>query len=480
MAEVLRLLTDDETKTFFRLLSRVRAKSKRNILRTQYFEAKKKLDKVGFSIPPHMHDFAAVIGWANKTVRVPARRIRPDGFTLPRESELLSDIEEIFEDNYLAAVERMAIEASLQHSVSFIFVSPGEPELGEPEVIVAARSALEATAEVDERTNRVQRALEIVNKRKMLVYLPGLTLRVESIEGKWWVTAEYVGIPNHVPCTPYVWGRSLERPFGSSRITRPVMDFTDMAVRTMLRQEVNAEFYSGPQRALLGADEAHFTNSKGERISPLDALIGGIWALPDTYDEEEGKLVRPDLTQLAQATMQPHTDMLRTVGMMFSGESSIPLGYLGLTQDNPPSADAIRASEADLVSVVEAELPSIGVARIDLARNVLAVKHGEFTPGMASELKGLRAHFADAGTPTRSAQADAGLKFTQAFPWAAESEVALEYYGLNKTQITRLTADRKKQVTGQRLDALVAASRQVPAAAANEAAPTDPQQPEVV
>ncbi|CAH0233722.1 hypothetical protein SRABI26_02718 [Arthrobacter sp. Bi26] len=455
----MRLLTDDETKTFFRLLSKVRAKSKRNRLRTQYFEAKKKLDKIGFSIPPHMHDFAAVIGWANKTVRVPARRIRPDGFTLPRESELLSDIEDIFEDNYLAAVERMAIEASLQYSVSFLFVTPGDASLGEPEVIVAARSALEATAEVDERTNRVLRALEIVNKRKMLLYLPGLTLRIESLESKWFVTAEYDGVPNHVPCTPYIWGRSLDRPFGSSRITRPVMDFTDMAVRTMLRQEGNAEFYSSPQRALMGADEAHFTDAKGNRISPLDALLGGIWALPDTFDEEEGKLVRPDLKQLAQATMQPHTDMLKTIAMMFSGESSIPVGYLGIIQDNPSSADAIRANEADLVSVVEAELPSIGVARLDLARNVLAVKHGEFTPGMASELKGLRAHFADAGTPTRSAQADAGLKFTQAFPWAADSEVALEYYGMNKTQITRLMAARKLQQNGQRLDALVAAAK---------------------
>ena len=60
----------------------------------------------------------------------------------------------------------------------------------------------------------------------------------------------------------------------------------------MLRQEVTAEFFSAPQRALLGADEAHFTGPDGKRISPLEALIGGMWALPDVFDEDEQKLVR--------------------------------------------------------------------------------------------------------------------------------------------------------------------------------------------
>lgn len=455
--DVIRDLTDAEMTVFSRMRQTIGSKAQRNRLRTSYVEAKKRLDKIGFSIPPHMVDFQTPLGWAQKAVKTPANRIRPDGFTLPRESSLMDDIQDVFEDNYLATVERMAIESSLEHSVSFIFATPGDVDAGEPDVVVAARSALEATAEVDARTNRVQCALEIVSKKKALLYLPGVTLRLEN-DGRWRVTKEYRGVAGLVPCTPYVWGRSLKRPFGHSRITRPLMGFIDNGVRTMLRQEVTAEFFSAPQRALMGADEAHFTGPDGKRISPLDALMGGMWALPDVWDDDEGKLVRPDLKQLQQASQQPHSEQLRTIGLMVSSETSIPVAYLGIIHDNPSSADAILAMESDMVAMIEGELPSIGLSRVNLARNVLAVKHGELTPAMRNDLRGLESHFRNPGTPTRAARADSALKYSQTFP-NGDPEVAMEEYGLTKSQISRNLEYAKRQQAGTRLDALLTASR---------------------
>lgn len=456
--DIVRDLTEAEASAFSRMRQTIGAKSRRNRLRTQYVEAKKRLDKVGFSIPPHMVDFQTPLGWAYKAVKTPANRVRPDGFTLPRESSLMDDIEEAFEDNYLAAVERMAVESSLEHSVSFVFVTPGDVDAGEPEVVVAARSALEATAEVDARTNRVLRALELVSKKKVLLYLPGVTLRLENNGGRWLVTKEYRGVPNLVPCTPYIWGRSLQRPFGHSRVTRPLMGYIDNGVRTMLRQEVSAEFFSAPQRALLGADEAHFTGPKGERISPLDAIMGAVWALPDVWDDEEGKLVRPDIKQLQQASMQPHSEQLRTIGLMVASETSIPVAYLGIIHDNPSSADAILAMESDMVAMIENELPSIGISRVDLARNVLAVKHGVLTPAMRQELRGLQSHFRNPGTPTRAARADSALKYSQTFP-NGDPEVAMEEYGLTKAQIARNLEYAKRAGASSLVRELVASAQ---------------------
>ncbi|QCB97127.1 phage portal protein [Arthrobacter sp. PAMC25564] len=461
--DILRKLSFDESAAFYRMLSTIRRKGSRNNLRAAYVEDKKRLDRIGFSVPPHMIDFQTPIGWASKGIKVPASRIRPDGFTLPRPSTLLDEISATFEDNYLSAVERMAIESSLQHSVAFVFVTPGDTTLGEPDVIVAARTALEATAEVDARTNRVTLALEMVTPLKALLYVPGLTLRVESGRDGWMVTSEIPNASGLIPCIPYIWGWSLSRPFGRSRVTRPLMGYIDKGVRTMLRQEVTAEFFSAPQRALLGADEAHFTGPDGKRISPLDALMGGLWALPDVFDEDEQKLVRPDLKQLQQASMQPHSEMMRTIGLMVSSELSIPVGYLGIIHDNPSSADAILASESDMIAMVEHEVDlGYKIAHEKLARTVLAVKYGGVTDAMAAELRGLSAHFANAGTPTRAARADAALKYTTAFP-NGDPEVAMEEYGLSKSQIERNLAYVKRAQAGQRLDALVAASKASPA-----------------
>ncbi len=457
MADVNRELTEEESKAFSRMLQTIRTKRQRNLLRSSYHDANKRLDKMGFSIPPHMQDFASALGWPNKAVKVPARRWKPEGFTLARPSNLLGQVEEVMHQPHIVSLEIQAAEASMEHSTSFIFVSPGDTDAGEPKVIVTARTALEATCEVDGRTFRTTAALELISRQKFLLYVPGKTLRLEMGERQYRVTAEYRGIGDLVMCTPYVWGRSLERPFGYSRISRPLMGFTDQGIRTMLRQEVNAEFYGAPQRALMGADEAHFRDAKGKRITPLDALIGGVWALPDTRDDETGDLVRPELKQLVQATMQPHGDMLRTIAMQVSSETSIPVGYLGVIHDNPSSADAIRASESDLVSVIEAELPNYGASRAQVARHVAAVLSDEWTASMEVELRNLQAQFRDPGTATTAQQADAGLKYTQAFPMG-DPEVAMKRFGLTRQEIEQNLAYMKKTGAVQTvMDALRAA-----------------------
>lgn len=462
MAEAInRSLTPEESKVFQRLLQTVRVKSRRNELRTSYRDSKKRLDKVGFSIPPHMHDFQNVIGWADKAVKTPARRIKPDGFTLPRPSTLLEQIEETMASQYIANVERMAVEASLLHSVSFVFTSVGDATLGEPKAVVVARTALEATCEINPRTFKTTFALEVIGFKKFLLYIPGQVLTIELEKGEYKVKRQSNGIPGKVMCTPYIWGRSLERMFGCSRVSRPLMGYIDAGVRTMLRQEVNAEFYGAPQRALLGAEREHFENAKGERIDPLEALIGGIWALPSTRDEETGDLVKPSLEQFAQATFTPHSEMLKSIALQVSSETSIPVGYLGVIHDNPTSADAIRASEADLISVVEAELPSYGAARVDVAHNVAAVLNGEWTEAMENDLRGLQSHFRDPGTSTKAEQADAGLKYTQTFP-DGDPEVAMERYGLSKLEIDRNLAYMKKQRAARSTADLLLASQPTP------------------
>lgn len=454
-----RPLTDVEDKSFRVMLRTIRQKTSRNVLRAKYIDDKKRLDRIGFSVPPSMVDFQTPIGWAYKGIVTPASRIRPDGFTLPRSSKLLDTVNETFEDNFLNSVERMAIESSLHHGVAFVFVTPGDESTGDPKVVTAARTALEATAVVDARTNRVLAALELNSRVEALLYMPGLTLKIELLNRKWMVTAKYVGIQNFVPCIPYIWGWSLSRPMGRSRVTRPLMGHIDKGVRTLLRQEVTAEFFSAPQRVLLGAEEEHFTDKDGKRVSPLDALIGGLWALPNTRDEETGDLVKPVLEQLQQASMQPHSEQLRTIGLMVSSELSMPVGYLGIIHDNPSSADAILASESDMVAMVEYQRDlSYGLAHENLARAIVAVSEGEMTDAMVTELRGLKSNFANAGTPTLAARADSALKYTQTFP-NGDPEVAMEMSGLTKSQIARNLAYAKGAAAGTRLDTLLAAAK---------------------
>ncbi|KIP51580.1 hypothetical protein [Leucobacter komagatae] len=130
-----RNLTDDELKTFNKLLNQLNQHKRRNKLRDRYGDSKKTLDQVGFSIPPHMASFQAVLGWPDKSCGVLTRRLRPRLFAVAGESTLLEDVNAHFGSASVQLVERMAIEAAARHGAAFVFTSKGDTSVGEPEVI---------------------------------------------------------------------------------------------------------------------------------------------------------------------------------------------------------------------------------------------------------------------------------------------------------------------------------------------------------
>ena len=441
-----RELDAKERSVFDALHRQINKASGRNHLRKNAYDAKNKLARVGFSVPPHMVDFQTPVGWAEKAVSVPAARIRPEGFRLDTSGSELDEITDVFGSRYVSRLIRGGIKSSLKHGPAFLFATKGAVDDGESEVVVAAKSALNATCIQDPRTGVVSSALELVGDNEAILYVPGLLLELGRGRNGWEVSAEFKQGHNVVACEPVIWDWDLDRPFGRSRITRPLLGQMERGVRTLLRQEVTAEFFSAPQRALLGAREEHFTDGDGNKIDIWKAITGGIWALPDTYDEDTDELVRAQLQQLQQASMQPHSEMFKSIAMQVSSDTSMPISYLGIQENQPPSEGAIRAMESDMLTLIEHQIElSYESAMLNFARKVLAVKRGVSFSQVEADTRGLSVRFMDPGTPTVSARSDSALKYVQAFP-TGDPEVAMELYGLTEAQIQRnLTYMRKQQ-----------------------------------
>lgn len=447
-------LTEGELTTFNRLRSTIEKKRARNRMRTRLYDAHKNVEQFGITIPPPMKKFATVLGWPAKAVDTPARRIRPDGFSIRQGSDLFEEVQNALAQPRPMAVEKLAIQSSLKHSCAFVFTTGSDSDDGE--VLLTAASALDASATVDPRTGNTLAALERFEGGWVL-YLPGKTISIERRNGKNIVTHRTERGHDRVTCTVYSWGKTIDRPFGRSRITRPLIGYTDIGVRILLRQESHAEFFSTPQRFALGARPDDFTDESGRVISAWEALIGGMLAMPDIPIEEEQqeKLRRVELGQFAQASMQPHSDHLKTIAMMVSSETSLPLNYLGIVQENPPSADAIRASEGDLVQIVEDELDWYRDSRANLARDVAAVLHGEWTPEMSKDLRGIRAEFRDPATPTKGAEGDWAIKMVSAFDWLKESEIMMRII-FGEHIARQMVEERRRNAGGGLLDRIIA------------------------
>lgn len=397
----MRELNEFERDAIQRLYGNILGYQRRNLLRTEYAEYEHGIERLGFSIPPQMQDFTMVLGWIRKACEVEGSRLIREGFTMPERSTLLDDLDDIFGEARMRQVERMAIDAAIRHGVSFVFTSRGDTSRGEPEILSVPRSALTASADVDPRSGVVLSALELLGGSRVNLYLPGRVLLCVRRPGAvaWLVEDEFLTGTNRVLCTPFVHSATLEKPLGESRITRPMMKITDGAVRTLLRQEVSAEFYSAPRLMALGGGAEMFEDGDGRVRTGWESIIGAVWGIPDEEDEMTGERHRVQIEQISQMSMQPHSDQYRLLAGVFSGESSIPVSYLGVVQDsNPTSADAIYASEADLIRLVKGQHLSLGMGADGLARDALTVLYGDLSDAAIRDLRGLTPRWQDPRT----------------------------------------------------------------------------------
>lgn len=135
---------------------------------------------------------------------------------------------------------------------------------------------------------------------------------------------------------PIINRPDAKRPFGHSRISRACMSLTQSALRTLKRSEVSAEFYSIPQKYIIGlSEDSEFNGRYATMASFLD--IG---------KDENGD--KPSVGQFQQQSMTPYTEQLKTIASIFAGETGLTLDDLGFSLSNPSSSESIKASHENL------------------------------------------------------------------------------------------------------------------------------------
>lgn len=410
-------LPESEEKILQRMYKTIVDRGDKNARRVRFSNAEERLEKLGFTIPSSMEDMQTALNWPQKAVEVFASRQIPQFFSIKdTASQLFSDLEDIYSDNNFNWLEPQIIESADLLGVAFVFTTLGDPDLGEPEVLITPKTALTATCLIDPRSRRVVAALELLEGKYVNFYRPGVTHYVKRTMSGWDVEETYENHHQRVLCTPYVHDASLTKPFGRSRLTNTVMDLTMGGVRTLLRQEVSAEFYQAPRLALLGADDAVFTDKHGNPIDPWDVLTGAVWAVPDVGIDDDPEvpeaLRRAQFERFPQMSMQPFSDQYRLIASAVSGATSIPLHYLGVVQDsNPTSAQAIEAMEVDLVNSVKAQNRSLSLGRRELALDVLTALNGDLPASALADLRSLVPRWGD--PRTRSVQEQSQFVATQ-------------------------------------------------------------------
>ena len=451
-------LSEEEQGTFDVLWNQLQAKAERNLLRASYYDGKRAIRQVGTVIPPQYYRLGMVLGWSAKAVDILARRCNLDRFVWPDGN--LEDLGErdIRESNHLLAEVSSGLISSLIHGTSFLVTTQGDQAAGEPPALIHAKDAMNATGEWNARRRRLDNLLSITSRddqgkpTSFALYLDGETITAVLDSDGWEI--ERSVHPWGVPADPLVYKPRVGRPFGTSRISRAVMSLHDQALRTVIRMEGHADVYSFPEMWLLGADENIFKNPDGTAKASWQIMLGRIKAIPD---DDDAATPRADVKQFSAASPQPHIDQLKQQAQLFSGETSIPLTSLGVSDmTNPTSADSYIASREDLIAEAEGATDDWAPPLRRTITRALAIANDldEVPPEWAS----IDTKWRSPLYLSRAAAADAGAKQLSAVPWLADTEVGLELLGLDEQQITRAMAD-KRRAAGRALIATLGANR---------------------
>lgn len=440
-------VSDDEQRLITRLLAQLDAKADRNRLRQAYYDMRHAVRLTGSVIPPQYWRLGIVLGWTGKSVDILARRCNLDGFVWPDGDLDSLGYRDVWDGNNLGSEVGQGTVSSLIHATGFVVNTVGDP--GEPAALVHFKDAMNATGDWNARTRRLDNLLSI-NARDdqgqpigLTLYLDGVTIvAVKDVSG-WSIDRQEH--PWGVPAEPLPYKPRVGRPFGSSRISRAMMGIQDAATRSAIRMEAHSDIYAIPDLWLLGAGESLFKNADGSTKAAWQVMMGRLKAIPDDENAVSDALARVDVKQFAASDPEPHLKALRQAAQFFSGEASIPLSSLGVSDmANPTSADSYIASREDLIAEAEGATddwsPYLRRAFVRALAMVNRVKVSDVPP----EWRSIDTKWRSPIYLSRAAQADAGMKQLTAAPWLADTEVGLELLGLSDQQIARAMADKRR------------------------------------
>lgn len=302
--------------------------------RYKYYEMKNGVDYFRTLIPPEFMYMSEVLGWCGKAVdsladRLCFREFENDNF----------DMNTIFRMNNSDILYDSGILGALIASCSFVYVSPDIDGFPRLQVIDGS----DATGISDPITGLLTEGYAVISRKENKE--PDIEAYFVPFATEYYQNGRLIRRDNHKSpyplLVPIVYRPDAKRPFGHSRISRACMSIMQGALRTLLRSEVSAEFYSFPQRYITGL--ANDSDDGSDAFEAWKATMSSFIAF--TKDEDGGS---PHLGQFSQQSMTPYMDQLRTFAALFSGETGLTLDDLGFVTDNPSSAEAIKAAHESL------------------------------------------------------------------------------------------------------------------------------------
>lgn len=390
-----------------------------------------------------------VVNWPQLVVDSLEERLDIEGFRMGGSADADEGLWGIWQANNLDQLSPMAHVDAMVMRRAYVSVSPrgeadADPSSGvDADVpLITVESPLQMIAVTDPRTKRVRAAAKWWSddfggdsRVRAAVYLPDSTSWWVR-DAKGWILDEdgSPGVNEHdlgvVPVVPLVNRPRIVVPGGQavdgSSDLDTIVPLSDAACKLATDMMVTAEFHAMPRRYAIGVARDDFVDANGNPIGSFSRVAGRVWSTEASKQDgvEMGQFPEAQLTNFIQA--------LTHLAQMVSSVSGLAPHYLGMTSDNPASADAIRSSDARQVKRAERKARSFGESWERVMRLALLVRDGR-VPGEAAQMETM---WRDPSTPTIAQTSDAVVKRFQS--GIVPKRQSREDLGYSAVQIERM------------------------------------------
>ncbi|MCD8096411.1 MAG: hypothetical protein LUE12_09870 [Ruminococcus sp.] len=257
-------------------------------LRYKYYEGKYVINDLSPLTPTQYRTIHGKLGWCAKAVDTLADRLNFDEF-----DDDTFMLNQIYNLNNRDVLINSAVLSALISSCSFIYISGDDTDYPRLQVI----DGYNATGLIDPITNLLIEGYAVLDRDKntgAVIMDAYFTADETQIFEHGELTQTFKNPASYALLVPIIYRPDAVRPFGHSRISRAAIQLTNEAERVLNRASISADFYSTPQKYVLGMDnDAEFNN----RLATMSTFLR-------VDKDEDGN--KPTVGQFSQQSMSPH------------------------------------------------------------------------------------------------------------------------------------------------------------------------------
>jgi hypothetical protein len=444
-------LSDKERQLVSTLQMRAWRRRGQMLLDEAYYNGNQVMNHLGIALPPELEGLRSIVGWPRIAVDPYVERLAVDSFRLASETTADADLDDLRQSTDMAGEEVLAFTDALVFGRSYWLVGSDQddPQGGMPDVCV--ESPLNISGIWDVLTRQPKAVLQSYfenDLRYAVLYLPDETIYMGQDENATW---QLLNRDQHnFGQVPVIRMANLPRAGdrdGCSQINNEVKSITDSACRTLLNLTAASEFYSVPQKLILGATEEDFIGTDGQKKSAWETYIGRILAL---QRDSEGAL--PEVKQFEAYDPSVFTKVVEMYASQAAGVLAAPPQDLGLyTQGNPITAEAMQMSESRRDNRARRMQANFGNAMVATAQMALRFMNGGTLP---DKYQKLAVDWRDPRVVNFTGYADGMSKLMGEGAIPRGSDVALRKLGFTAVERRQMEKEREASPAEQIIDVL--------------------------